>query len=136
MTNLNPDIFWLTLTILMTSLFWVPYIINRMYEHGVWSALYNPQPDTRPKAQWAERMMKAHENAIENLVLFSTLVLTVEILQIGSHTTALACAIYFFSRLAHFTLYSLRVPLLRTITFLIGWICQIVIGLSILRITW
>ncbi len=37
-------------------------ILNRMYEdeHGARAALYNPQPDTRPKAQWAERMMRAH----------------------------------------------------------------------------
>ena len=52
MQNISTEITWLTLTLLMSALLWVPYILNRMYEdeHGAWAALYNPQPDTRPKA--------------------------------------------------------------------------------------
>jgi len=119
MSPTSSEIFWLTLTILMTALFWTPYILNRMYEHGVWPALYNPQPDIRPKAQWAERMMRAHDNAVENLIIFAPLVLTVEILGMGSHLTSSLCAIYFFARLSHFILYTLKIPFFRTVAFLI-----------------
>jgi uncharacterized MAPEG superfamily protein len=133
MPNLSPDIFWLTLTILLTALFWVPYIINRMYEHGVWPALYNPQPDTRPKAEWAERMMRAHENAIENLIIFAPLVLIIEILSLNSYTTGVLCTTYFFARLFHFILYSLKVPLFRTVAFLLGFFCQASVALIILK---
>ena len=94
--HINTEITWLTLTLLMTGLFWVSYILNRIYEHGMWPALYNPQPDTQPKAQWAERMMPAHTNAIENLVISAPLVLAIEISAINSQTTAMACMVYFF----------------------------------------
>lgn len=133
MPQINSEIYWLTLTVLMTALFWTPYIINRMYEHGVWPALYNPQPDTRPKAQWAERMMRAHDNAVENLVVFAPLVLTVVILDIGSDLTSSLCATYFFARLAHFILYTLKVPFFRTVAFLVGCVCQVSIGITILN---
>jgi uncharacterized MAPEG superfamily protein len=41
-------------------------------------ALYTPQAYTRPKAQRAERMMRAHTNVVENLVVFAPLVLANE----------------------------------------------------------
>jgi uncharacterized MAPEG superfamily protein len=116
----------------MTALFWVPYIINRLWEHGAWPALWNPQPDLRPRAPWAERMMRAHSNAVENLVVFAPLALAVHITGLGSSTTAAACAIYFAARAAHFLLYTLGVPLLRTVVFAIGSAAQFVLGLTLL----
>ncbi len=124
MTQVNNEIFWLTLTLLMTALFWVPYILNRMKEHGPWTALYNPQPDTRPTSQWAERMMRAHQNAVENIVIMAPLVLSVEVLGLNSHISATASGLFFFARLLHFVLYTFRVPLLRTVAFLVGFCCQ------------
>ena len=72
---LSTEIYWLCLSILFSSLMWLPYIINRMIEMGLWHALYNPQPDTRPRAQWAERMQRAHDNSVENMVIFAPLVI-------------------------------------------------------------
>jgi uncharacterized MAPEG superfamily protein len=126
------DIYWLVLTTLMTSLFFVPYIVNRMIEHGFFPAIWNPEPDTRPKAQWAERMMRAHSNAVENLVVFAPLVVCVSILGLNSSFTLLCCKLYFFARLFHYILYTLRVPLLRTICFLVGVFSQVSLAYIIL----
>ena len=41
-TALSVELFWLALTILMTSLFWIPYIINRVLEQGIFSAFWDP----------------------------------------------------------------------------------------------
>lgn len=128
----STEVFWLCLTLLMTALFWTPYILNRMAEHGIWPALYNPEPDIRPKAQWAERMMRAHTNAVENLVVFAPLVILVEIMHRHSAATSLACLVYFFARFAHYFLYTFRVPVLRTGAFLVGFICQIVLVMAII----
>jgi uncharacterized MAPEG superfamily protein len=130
--GLSTELLWLTLTILMTALIWVPYIINRMREHGPWPALWNPQPDTRPKAPWAERLMRAHANAVENLVVFAPLVLAVQATGSGTAATAAACGIYFFVRLAHMLLYAFAVPLLRSVAFLVGVACQMTLGLTLL----
>jgi membrane protein DedA with SNARE-associated domain len=59
--SLSPELFWLTLTVLMTSLFWIPYIINRMLELGILNALWDRFGLTSTKKDWAQRMMQAHE---------------------------------------------------------------------------
>ena len=118
----------------MTSVLFWPYIINRMKEHGIWQAMWNPQPDTRPKAQWAERLMRAHTNAVENLVIFVPLVLVLQLVGTSTAITENACILYFFVRLAHALFYTFAVPLLRTVVFVIGWGCQMVLALTLLNI--
>ena len=118
----------------MTALLFVPYILNRMREHGIGAALWNPQPDTRPKARWAERLMRAHANAVENLVVFAPLVLALQILGISTALTAGASMVYFFVRLVHAILYTFAVPLLRTVAFVIGFGCQMALALTLLHI--
>ncbi|MGH1486640.1 MAG: MAPEG family protein [Cellvibrionaceae bacterium] len=126
------EIFWLTMTVLMTSLFWIPYILNRITEHGLIPALRNPNRDERPKSPWANRMMYAHDNAIENLILFAPLVLTIEMLGIGNDITTKASQVYFFTRLAHYIFYSFGIPYLRTIAFFIGFVVQAVMAVTII----
>ena len=128
------ELYWLVLTTLMTALIFVPYIVNRMQEHGVRRAVWNPQPDTRPKAQWAERLMRAHANAVENLVVFAPLVLALQIAGMNTATTASTCMVYFFARLAHVILYTFGVPLLRTLAFAVGVGCQMVLALTLLQV--
>lgn len=133
-TALSPELFWLTLTIIMTALIWMPYIVNRLIEDCPWPALMNPQPDLRPKAQWAERLMRAHDNAVENLVIFAPLVLTLHVSGVSTAMTAYACMIYFFARISHLLLYTFGVPFFRTVAFFIGFLCQMALGLSILGV--
>ena len=133
-TAMSTELYWLVMTSLMTALLFVPYIVNRMKEHGLGPALWNPQPDTRPKAPWADRLMRAHANAVENLVVFAPLVLALQLLGISTAITATACLVYFFVRLAHAILYTFAVPLLRTVAFIIGFGCQMVLALTLLHI--
>jgi uncharacterized MAPEG superfamily protein len=129
--TVTPELYWLTATTTMTGLIFIPYILNRMKEHGVWPAVWNPQPDTRPKAQWAERMMRAHANAVENLVVFAPLVLALQLVGANTGATATACMVYFFARLGHVVLYTFAVPLLRTVAFVIGVVCQMTLALTL-----
>ncbi len=64
-SNLSVEIFAVVLTALFTGLLWIPIIGNRLVENGLWPALKNPQPDVRPRADWADRLAHAHRNAIE-----------------------------------------------------------------------
>jgi len=131
---LSNELYWLTLTILLTSLFWVPYIINRMIEQGLFVALWDPYGRTETKKDWANRMMQAHENATENLVLFAALVILVQITETNSAATATACMIYFFARLTHYITFTFALPLLRVATFLIGFGIQALLALTLLGI--
>jgi uncharacterized MAPEG superfamily protein len=128
------ELFWLTLTVAMTALFWVPYILDRAACRGLMGALANPGPGDKPQAAWAVRQMKAHDNAVENLVIFAPLVLTAHALGISTATTALACAVYFWARLAHYVVYTLGIPGLRTLAFTVGFLAEAALVLAIFKL--
>ncbi len=128
------ELHWLILTILLTAVLWIPYILNRLIEQGVLSAFWDPDGETSTKVAWAERLMSAHVNAVENLVIFAPLVIITHILDMNTELTASASLLYFFSRLAHVILFTLRVPILRIIAFLGGFIAQMIFVFNLLAI--
>lgn len=132
-TQLSPELKYLTLSAALTGVIWIPIIVNRLREMGMWKALKNPEPDVRPHANWAYRMAHAHRNAIENLVVFAPLALAVHVLGLGDALTATAAAVFFASRVAHLVIYTFGVPLLRTIAFVVGFWAQAVFALRILN---
>lgn len=131
---MSQEMFWLILTALMTSLFWVPYVLNRMAVRGIVGSMANPSSKLKAQPAWAERSRQAHTNAVENLVVFAALVLALEVLKAGSALTATACAVYFWVRLAHFAVYTAGIPVARTLAFLGGWAVQVVLALALLGI--
>jgi len=130
--NLSSEMYWLVLTVLMTALFWLPYILNRMLEQGIGRAIWDPNGDTDTNVAWARRMMQAHQNAVENLVVFGPLVLAIELTGHNSAITALACMIYFFARLVHYLVFTFAIPVLRVLSFLIGFAMQMILALLLL----
>lgn len=131
---MSQEIFWLAATALMTALFWVPYVLNRMTARGLMRTLGNPAADDVPHADWAERSIKAHKNGVENFAIFAPLALAVVALGIGDALTGAACMIYFFARLAHFLVYTAGIPGLRTISFTVGFIVQVLLALRVMGV--
>jgi len=127
------ELYWLTLTALMTALFWVPYVLNRMVVSGVGRTLAGASPESDAHSVWAQRAIKAHYNAVENLAIFAPAVLVAHALGISTAATKAAVVTYFFARLFHFVVYSAGIPAARTLAFTAGWVAQIVILASILR---
>ena len=134
MTNpsLSPELLYTSLAALFTGVMWIPIVLNRLREVGIWPALQNPQPDARARAAWAHRLANAHRNAIENLVVFAPLAIAVHALGLGNAQTAAAAAIFFFARVAHAVIYAAGIPVLRTIAFTFGFICQVVLAARVL----
>lgn len=129
---MNTELFWLVLTIILTGSLWVPYIVNRIIENGLMTALRNPKPDEPPKADWANRLMHAHSNAVENLVIFAPLVCLLLIMDVSTPETILATTVYFGARLAHAVIYTLGIPYFRTIAFFTGFLAQMMLAWNIL----
>jgi uncharacterized MAPEG superfamily protein len=127
------ELYWLTLTGLMTALFWVPYVLDRMSAIGLPATLAGAAPDNAAQSPWAQRAIRAHHNAIENLAIFASLVLTAHALGISNQATRVAVVVYFFARLVHFLVYSAGIAAVRTLAFAVGWLAQITIIASILR---
>lgn len=130
--HITTELYWLVLTLIMTALFWVPIIINRIAETGVWATLMPPQ--LQPKAQWAEMLRRAHANAVENLVVFAPLALAVQITSSNTTLTITACMVYFFARLVHVVAYIAAVPLVRTLAFTAGFFSQMALALTLLGV--
>ncbi|HHJ35800.1 MAG TPA: MAPEG family protein [Gammaproteobacteria bacterium] len=129
---MTTELYWLTLTVLMTGLMWMPYIINRMLEQGIGFAMWDPQGETKTEVTWAERMMRAHANAVENLAIFAPLVLTLHVTGLNNDATALACMAYFFARLVHYIVFSFGIPLMRVLVFMISVVAQVTLALTLL----
>ena len=71
---MKTELLYLVLTTTLTGLIWIPYIIDRIAVWGLTTAVGYPE-NPKPQSPWARRMMAAHENAVENLVVFAGLVL-------------------------------------------------------------
>ena len=129
---MTEELYWLILTTLMTSLFWLPYILNRTAVRGLMGGMANPSANDKPQADWANRAQAAHKNAVENLVLFAPLVLATHILEVGTSLTATMCMLYFVARLVHYVIYTLGIPVVRTLSFAVGAVAEIILALNLL----
>lgn len=128
---MTKELFWLTLTVVLTGLLWVPYILDRIMVRGVARTMGNPSRNDKPQSPWAERLYFAHTNAVDNLIVFAPLVLILDTLGISTRLTAIACATYFWARLAHAIVYAAGFPVVRTLAFAVGFVAQAVLVYAI-----
>jgi uncharacterized MAPEG superfamily protein len=125
------ELMWLTLTVILTGVLWIPYILDRIMVRGLMGAMANPARNDKPQTPWAQRLYFAHTNAVENLVIFATLVLILEAQDHSTESTTIACAVYFWARLTHVIVYALGIPVLRTLAFAVGFLAQVALVLAI-----
>jgi uncharacterized MAPEG superfamily protein len=131
---LTPELFWLTWTVVLTGVLWIPYIINRSQVRGLTATMANPTREAKPHTPWATRLMFAHDNAVENLVIFAPLILILNAIDYSTKWTVYASAVYFWARVAHLIVYSLGLPVFRTLAFVVGFVAQAVLVLAIFKV--
>lgn len=122
---------YLLMVTVLTSLLWVPYILNRLTVRGIADTVGYPE-NPKPQARWAQRLQAAHGNAVENLVVFAALVLIADATGISNEATVLACAVYFWARLAHAAVYAFGIAWLRTLAFTAGFASQMTLAWQLL----
>lgn len=128
---MTKELFWLTLTVVLTGLLWIPYMLDRAMVRGLMGTMANPSRNDTPQSAWAQRLYFAHTNAVDNLVVFAPLVLILDTAGRSTPATVAACAVYFWARLAHAVVYALGIPVLRTLAFFIGFLAQAVLVLAV-----
>jgi len=128
---MTPELKYLTWTATFTALLWVPYILNVLANNKVSDAVGYPESPLA-MAAWAERLKKAHYNAVENLVVFAALILVANALELSNAATTSAAAAYFGARVVHAISYTLAIPWLRTLSFAVAWGSLICIAWQIL----
>ena len=117
----------------MTLCLWIPYILPSTLIGGVMAALKR-QGDEATPYPWTGRAKRAHNNAIENLIPFTAIVLVAHMAEISNETTQLAAIAYFWFRAVHYVFYTLGIPIMRTLSFFGGWLAQLCIAYQILSL--
>ena len=128
---MKTELLYLTFVTAFTGLMWVPYILDRVAVRGLIDAVGYPE-NPKPQSIWAQRLMKAHANAVENLVIFATLVLVAHAVGVTNATLAMACVVYFWARVVHALAYTFGVPWVRTLAFTVGFLSQAAIAWQLL----
>ncbi len=121
----------LTWVAALSAIMWVPYILNAIMVRGLIAAVGYPK-DPKPLAPWAERMKAAHYNAVENIVVFATLILVAHAVGVSNETTVLMSKVYFWARVVHLVSYTLGIPWVRTLSFFAGWIACVALIIELL----
>ena len=117
---MTPELKYLSLIAVVTVLMWLPYILNIIMTNGLTNAVGYP-PEPLKMAPWAERLKKAHYNSVENLVVFASLVLVANAMEISNAATTSAAMVYFWARIVHTVVYAAGIPWLRTLAFTVAW---------------
>jgi len=128
---MKTELLYLVYVTALTGLLWVPYIIDRAMVRGLMGCLANPSRNDKPQSAWAQRLYFAHTNAVENLIIFAPLVLILDAQGYSTEYTVIACAVYFWARLAHVILYTMGVPVLRTLAFSVGFLAQLALVFAV-----
>jgi uncharacterized MAPEG superfamily protein len=122
---------YLAMVTALTAVLWVPYILNRLAVRGVMDAVGYPE-NPRPQSPWATRLQKSHGNAVENLVVFATLVLIAHAAGVSNEATVFAAQMYLWARVVHAIAYTLAWPWIRTLAFTAGFVSQAIFAWQVL----
>lgn len=131
---MTPEIYWLTLNIILTAVMVTPYAVYRTKKlGGLWQVFKTPLPGDSPfDDEWVHRAYRAHMNAFEGIALFAPLAIAIHVTGAGNDMTAMAAAIYFWTRLAYAPLYYFDVPVLKTTSWFIGLIATLTLAYELL----
>ena len=65
-------------------------------------------------------------------MIFATLVLVANVAGVSNDATVMACQVYFWARVVHALSYTFAVPWIRTLAFVTGFGCQMVLAFALL----
>lgn len=127
---MTTELLFLTFAAIFTACMWVPYILNMIAVLGLSNAVGYPE-NPKEKAAWATRLKEAHYNSVENLVVFSVLVIVAHLAGISNEVTVLSVKVYFFARIVYTLVYTFGIPWVRTISFFVSWIAMMMFAFQI-----
>jgi uncharacterized MAPEG superfamily protein len=124
---MSTELKYLALTSLLTASLWIPYVVAQVITNGPLSGQNYVDPTPRPVPLWGQRAHRAYLNAVETFAPFAALVIAVQLAGKNDGMTVFWATSFFWIRVAHASVFLAAIPFIRTILFVLGWIC--VIGL-------
>ena len=126
---MSTELKYLAFTALLTASLWIPYVVAQVATNGFLAAENYTDPKQRPLPFWGQRADRAYVNAVETFAPFAALVLLVQVTDKTDAMTAFWAIGYFWLRLAHAVVYLAGLPYIRTLIFVLGYVC--IVGLFV-----
>ncbi|MFZ2003942.1 MAG: MAPEG family protein [Stellaceae bacterium] len=123
---MSPDLRLLLWTLVLTFIEVVVAVLFANAQVGL-GMLAGNREGLPPLAGFAGRAQRAHRNMLESLPIFIGLVLIAQIAAKTNSATLTGCELFFWGRLAHWIIYVIGIPWLRTIAWIVSVIGLIVI---------
>jgi uncharacterized MAPEG superfamily protein len=126
---MSPELKYLALTALLTGSLWIPYVVAQVVTNGFLTPPNYVDPEPRPLPLWGKRADRVYMNAVETFAPFAALVLVIQVAGKNDSMTAFWTMSFFWLRVAHAVVYLAALPYIRTLIFVLGYVC--VIGLFV-----
>ena len=124
---MTPDLNYLLMSVILTFVQVLIAAAAANQAVGL-TTLAGNREDLPVLAGFAGRAKRAHLNMIENMVLFTALVLIAAVAGKANAMTATGALIFFWARLAYAVIYLLGVPWLRTAAWFVSVIGMVMIA--------
>jgi len=130
---MSTELKYLAFTALLTGSLWIPFVIAQLRTNGPLKPENYIDPTTRPLPDWGKRADRAYLNAVETFAPFAALVLLVQVAGKADTMTAFWTISYFWLRVAHAVVFLAGWPFIRTVIFVLGWICVVGLFVELIR---
>jgi uncharacterized MAPEG superfamily protein len=126
---MSPELKYLAFTALLTASLWIPFVVAQVVTNGPLRPENYVDPTSRPLPLWGTRANRLYLNAVETFAPFAALVILIQVTGKNDSMTAFWATSYFWLRVIHAVVFLVAVPYIRTIVFVLGYVC--VIGLFV-----
>ena len=124
--------FYFSLSGLWIALAWVPYILERFVSRGIMGTFANPSPDLPDQAAWAQRAKAAHAVGVQLFAAFGPLAVYAMVKLPEDGYPGILAMSFFIGMAAHYIVYALGIPVVRTAAFLLASLSTAALGLRAL----
>ena len=124
--------FYTGLSAVWIAIAWVPYLLDRIMVRGLVGAMANPSPGLTPQSDWAVRAKAAHVVAIQAFSAFAPLAILAMIRIPEDGYPNILAMTFFIGIFAHYVIYAIGIPVLRTLSFSLAALSTLALGLRVL----
>jgi len=120
---------WILITSCGLALFMssVPMFRAMRSEWGL-KAMIGNREGLPPLTGWGGRLVRAHHNLMDNLILFGFAVLAAHVVGISNEVTVFGAQVFLVSRLIHALVYTIGLSVVRTVAYLGGAVGTVMIA--------
>jgi len=129
---MKPELMWLLWAVALTVVQMLVAVSGATLQVGL-PMLAGNRDGLPPFTGWVGRAMRAHRNMLENLVLFTALVLTAVVAGKTNEMTLLGAQLFVWGRLVYSIVYLAGVPWVRTGVWFVSMIGLVLIFLHLVK---